>query len=144
MSPLSRTTPPAPGTPSAAFPPRCPHLPQAPFRSAPPCADLSNSPWPSPSLEEVGPSTWRPLPVEGESTAGTWTTTEGRRWMLWLFYGGEKFITELKQLDVRHIAVLTPGAVYLLTTKGPMWKSQSLRKMLNAGPVSNTKLKPAF
>lgn len=34
---------------------------------------------------------------------------------------------------------LTPGAVYLLTTKGPRWKLHSLKKMLNAGPVMKSK-----
>lgn len=59
VSPLSRRTPPAPGTPLAAFP-RHRRLPQALARSPPPppsCSGLSHSPWPFPSLEVVGPST---------------------------------------------------------------------------------------
>ena len=39
-----------------------------------------------------------------------------------------------------YILVLTPGEVYLLTTKGPSWKLHSLRKMLNAGPAPTTKM----
>lgn len=36
---------------------------------------------------------------------------------------------------------LTPGAVNLLTTKGPRWKSHNLKKMLNAGPEKEEKEK---
>lgn len=39
-------------------------------------------------------------------------------------------------MNGHHILFLTPGAVYLLTRKGPSWKSHSLRKMLKAGPVT--------
>lgn len=34
--------------------------------------------------------------------------------------------------------ILTPGAVNLLTTKEPRWKSHNLRKILNPGPVIHT------
>lgn len=44
----------------------------------------------------------------------------------------------MKQTNAPHILFLTPGAVYLLTRKGPSWKSHSLRKMLKAGPVTKS------
>lgn len=78
MSQLSHRTPPAPGSPLAAFPHHC-LLPQALSRSQRLCRGSSSSPWPSPSLEVVGPSTWRSPPVEGETTAHTWTTAGGER-----------------------------------------------------------------
>lgn len=54
------------------------------------------------------------------------------------------FLSGGKECDAKLQGILTPGAVYLLTTKGPTLKSHSLRKMLNAGPVSNPKLKHVF
>lgn len=74
MPPRSHRTPAAPGSPLAVFPHQCPP-PQALFRSRHLCSGLVNAPWPSHSLEAAGPSTWRWPPVEGETTARTWTAT---------------------------------------------------------------------
>lgn len=89
-SPLSRRTPPAPGTPWAAFPRHCPLPPGLARSPPPPCSGIWNSPWPSPSPEVVDPSTWRPPPFGGESRAGTWTAAGGGWRVLQHFFGGAK------------------------------------------------------
>lgn len=83
MSQLSHRTPPAPGSPLAAFPHHC-RLPQALSQS-----QRCGFPWSSPSLELVGPSTWRSLPVEEETTVRTWTTAGGEKSVMALFWWGE-------------------------------------------------------
>lgn len=76
----SHRSPPAPGRWSAAFPRQClllllllglcrPHYL---------CHRAEPSLWPLHSLEAEGPSTGRSRPVEGETTARTWTAAKGK------------------------------------------------------------------
>lgn len=130
-------SPPAPGRSSVAFPHH--HLHRLPLGCSGPrclCCSMDRSLRSFPDLEAEGPSTGRSRPVEGETTADTWTAAGEKEES---YLEKENVLEKLKLHDMKCILLLTPGAVYLLTTKGPTWKSHSLKKMLNAGPVTKSK-----